>query len=86
MTVLQIVLSHSWLYSYILIINKAAELGGAASFISKLDEGMNAVLEPQMNFYTMNVPDEPDNLLNQEKKKLEKKLDISGGEKQRIVA
>ncbi|KAG6808299.1 hypothetical protein H0H93_000306, partial [Arthromyces matolae] len=67
-------------------VNVALEQGGAKEFVSKLEEGLDTFLDPRSSVYTINVPDETDHPLRQRMKKLSKKIDISGGEKQRLVA
>ena len=67
-------------------VKEAAEQGGAAEFIKKLEDGMDTILDPMNDVWEMNVPDDKDHPLQKQKAKLEKKLDISGGERQRIVA
>ncbi|RDB22977.1 Lipid A export ATP-binding/permease protein MsbA [Hypsizygus marmoreus] len=68
------------------LVTKAAEQGGALGFIKKLENGLDTLLDPMNDVYTMNLPDDPEHPLQKQKAKLEKMIDISGGEKQRLVA
>lgn len=67
-------------------IKEAAEQGGAAEFMTRLEDGMETILDPMNDVWEMNVPDDPEHPLQKQKQRLEKKLDISGGERQRVVA
>ncbi|KAG6911417.1 hypothetical protein DXG01_016514 [Tephrocybe rancida] len=64
----------------------AAKQGGAADFIAKLVDGMDTNLKSRLNVRNINVPDEPDHPLRKRLHTLNKDIDISGGEKQRLVA
>ncbi|KAG5636718.1 hypothetical protein H0H81_007085 [Sphagnurus paluster] len=68
------------------LVAAAAEQGGAAVFIGKLPKGMGTLLDPQNQAYPMNIPSDPDHPLRKQMDALSKKTDISGGEKQRLVA
>ncbi|TFK33870.1 P-loop containing nucleoside triphosphate hydrolase protein, partial [Crucibulum laeve] len=68
------------------LISIAAEKGGASHLLSKLSEGLQTVLDPLTYVYQRNIDDKPDHPLHEEKKMMEKKVDLSGGEKQRISA
>lgn len=68
------------------MVAKAAELGGASEFIAKLADGLDTVLDPLNDVFNINVPDDPKHPLQKQKAKLEKRIDISGGERQRLVA
>ncbi|KAF7314494.1 ABC transporter ATP-binding protein [Mycena kentingensis (nom. inval.)] len=65
---------------------KAAERGGASGFMTKLDKGFETNLNPQVQSYTLHVQEQDGTPLAAEMKKLAKKADISGGERQRVVA
>ncbi|KAJ7025386.1 P-loop containing nucleoside triphosphate hydrolase protein [Mycena alexandri] len=58
------------------MIRDAARKGGADGFVSKLKQGYSTVLDPK----TIQLP------LAKEAEKFEKSADISGGERQRVVA
>jgi ABC-type multidrug transport system fused ATPase/permease subunit len=67
------------------MIIEAAKEGGAFDFIQKFQKGIDTVLEPltqvmSSNLYKKTHP------LYKEMEKLEKKSDVSGGERQRVVA
>jgi hypothetical protein len=68
------------------LIQKAAEQGGAAGFISKLDAAYNTILDPGCDILSINLQGNPDHPLQKEVDKLPKKGNISGGETQRLVA
>ena len=68
------------------LIEKAAEQGGAAGFISKLDTAYSTNLDPECSIISMNLQGKPDHPLQKEVDKLPKKTNISGGETQRLVA
>ncbi|KAF9458587.1 P-loop containing nucleoside triphosphate hydrolase protein [Collybia nuda] len=68
------------------MVSKAAESGGATGFINKLADGFNTILDPHNTTYSINVPSDPDNALRKKMEALEKRIDISGGERQRLVA
>jgi hypothetical protein len=68
------------------MVAQAAELGGASEFIGKLEEGLQTVLEPNRDLYRINVPSDPEHPLQKKIQTLEKELDISGGERQRVIA
>ncbi|RXW25404.1 hypothetical protein EST38_g399 [Candolleomyces aberdarensis] len=68
------------------MIEKAAEQGGAAGFISKLDTAYNTVLDPGCGIVSMNLQGNADHPLQKEVDKLPKETKISGGETQRLVA
>ncbi|KAG6843741.1 hypothetical protein H0H87_001042 [Tephrocybe sp. NHM501043] len=67
-------------------VAEAARQGGAAEFIAKLADGLDTILNPQSKATHINVPDDPAHPLRKRIKMLSKKIDISGGEKQRLVA
>ncbi|KAG6875992.1 hypothetical protein C0992_001490 [Termitomyces sp. T32_za158] len=64
----------------------AAEQGGATEFIAKFVQGLDTILDPRQNVQPINIPDDPEHPLQKYMKRLSKKIDISGGEKQRLVA
>jgi len=68
------------------MVAKAAEQGGALSFISKLSDTFETQLDPRNKPFILNCPSEKDHPIVQKLEELRKKVDISGGERQRIVA
>ena len=68
------------------MIIKAAQEGGALGFIQKLNKGMDTVLEPLLNIFSTNLYRNKTHPLYEEMENLEKKVDISGGERQRVAA
>lgn len=68
------------------MVSKAADSGGASAFIAKLTDGLQTILDPEHTTYKVNVPSDPDHPLYKKMEALEKKIDISGGERQRVVA
>jgi ABC-type multidrug transport system fused ATPase/permease subunit len=68
------------------LVAQAAEQGGASGFIEKLGEGLQTVLEPHLHVYPINVPSDPEHPLQKKMQMLEKEVDISGGERQRVIA
>ena len=68
------------------LITKAAEQGGATEFISKLESGYDTRLHNSSETTVLNIQGKPDHPLHKELEKLEKPAEISGGEKQRLVA
>ncbi|KAF9458572.1 P-loop containing nucleoside triphosphate hydrolase protein [Collybia nuda] len=68
------------------LVLKAAEQGGSSEFIKKLKDGFDTILDPQNLTYNINVPSDPDHPLHKKMEALEKNIDISGGERQRVVA
>lgn len=67
-------------------VAEAARLGGASEFISRFERGMNTELNVFNESIAHNLQGKPDHPLVQEMKKLPNDIDISGGEKQRLVA
>lgn len=65
---------------------EAARLGGATEFISRFEKGINTELKVFNDAMAHNLQGKPDHPLSQEMKRLPKDIDISGGEKQRLVA
>ncbi|KAF5343571.1 hypothetical protein D9758_012974 [Tetrapyrgos nigripes] len=68
------------------LINEASKRGGAEDVIAKLGKGMKSVLDPYMMQYGVNIDEDGDSELAKELKELDKSTDVSGGERQRIVA
>ncbi|KAK0455671.1 P-loop containing nucleoside triphosphate hydrolase protein [Desarmillaria tabescens] len=68
------------------MIDCAAELGGAKDLLEKLEKGKDTVLASRHEAYGRHLPDEEDHPLHILLKQLQKPIEISGGEKQRIVA
>ncbi len=68
------------------IIDRSAEKGGASHCLKKLERGKETILDTQNEAYGYNLPDDPDHPLQTELEKLQKNIELSGGEKQRIVA
>ncbi|KAF5378930.1 hypothetical protein D9757_008745 [Collybiopsis confluens] len=68
------------------MIGEAAKKGGAEKIIQKFDKGLETVLEPRSVQYSVNAKPSDDTLLGKEMKALEKTADVSGGERQRLVA
>jgi len=64
---------------------QAAELGGAADFIGKMEEGFEETVDQQDDVFSSRFPVLP-GPLKDVYSKLSKKSDVSGGEKQRLVA
>ncbi|KAK0191694.1 P-loop containing nucleoside triphosphate hydrolase protein [Armillaria mellea] len=68
------------------IIDRAAEMGGAKDLLDKLEKGKDTVLPSRYEAQDFNVPDEEDHPLHILLKQLQKTIELSGGEKQRVVA
>lgn len=69
------------------MIKRAAEKGGASDFIAKLSTGMETVLNPNLDsYYSFNLYNNIENPLHARMKEIPKKIDISGGEEQRLIA
>ncbi|KAJ7644001.1 P-loop containing nucleoside triphosphate hydrolase protein [Roridomyces roridus] len=68
------------------LVREAAKKGGAEGFLSKLKEGFSTILEQYTEQYTVNINTSDKTPLAKEAEKLKKTADISGGERQRIVA
>ncbi|KJA17950.1 hypothetical protein HYPSUDRAFT_1100940 [Hypholoma sublateritium FD-334 SS-4] len=68
------------------LVEQAAEQGGATEFISKLKDGMDTILEPMIKPFEMNLYNKKSHFLYKEMEALRKKIDISGGERQKVVA
>ncbi|KAG6911415.1 hypothetical protein DXG01_016512 [Tephrocybe rancida] len=63
----------------------AAKQGGATEFIGKFVNGLDTFLT-EWGTCSNNVPEDPEHPLRKEMKNLSKTINISGGEKQRLVA
>ncbi|KAF9524476.1 P-loop containing nucleoside triphosphate hydrolase protein [Crepidotus variabilis] len=68
------------------MIEKSAQEGGAADLIGKLAKGFDTYVEPYINVYHHNLPGGGQHPLAKMAVELRKTPDLSGGEKQRIVA
>jgi ABC-type multidrug transport system fused ATPase/permease subunit len=68
------------------MIREAAEEGGSLPFIEKLKNGLQTSLNPFIDTFQFNLYGNKTHPLYGELEKLKKAIDISGGEKQRIVA
>ncbi|PBK72127.1 P-loop containing nucleoside triphosphate hydrolase protein [Armillaria solidipes] len=68
------------------MIDRAAELGGATRCLAKLTEGKDTMLVAMNEAYGFDVPENEAHPLQVELKKLHKNIQLSGGEKQRIMA
>ena len=68
------------------MIIEAAKEGGALKFIQKLNKGMDTVLDPLQDIFSTNLYRNKTHPLYEEMENLEKKVDISGGERQRVAA
>ncbi|KAL1665290.1 P-loop containing nucleoside triphosphate hydrolase protein [Schizophyllum commune] len=67
-------------------VRGAAEAGGASACISKLRHGFDTILEPKHQAYGEHISDDEDDALRLRLDALNKPIQLSGGEKQRIVA
>lgn len=68
------------------MIEEAAEDGGASEFMSKLKSGIQTSLNPHAETFHHNLYGNNSHPLYEEMKEMERTIDISGGEKQRVVA
>ncbi|KAK0430089.1 P-loop containing nucleoside triphosphate hydrolase protein [Armillaria borealis] len=68
------------------MIDRAAEKGGASHCLKKLERGKETRLRTQNEAYGYNLPDDPDHPLQAELERLQKNIELSGGETQRIIA
>ncbi|KAJ7222996.1 P-loop containing nucleoside triphosphate hydrolase protein [Mycena haematopus] len=68
------------------MIREAARDGGAAELLDKFKDGAQTTLEPTMTAYGYQLDDDKHKPLKDVLAKLEKTADVSGGEKQRLVA
>ncbi|KAF7369844.1 Lipid A export ATP-binding/permease protein MsbA [Mycena sanguinolenta] len=68
------------------MIMEAAKDGGAAELLEKFKDGAETTLEPIMTAFGYQLDDDKHKALKDVLAKLEKTTEISGGEKQRLVA
>jgi ABC-type multidrug transport system fused ATPase/permease subunit len=68
------------------MIMEAAKEGGALEFIEKLNKGIDTVLDPFLKVFSLNLHRNKTRPLYEEMGKLDKKIDVSGGERQRVAA
>ncbi|KAK0191803.1 P-loop containing nucleoside triphosphate hydrolase protein [Armillaria mellea] len=68
------------------VIDCSAEKGGASNCLKRLEQGQETKLRMNSEAYGFNLPDHPDHPLQVELEKLQENIELSGGEKQRIVA
>ena len=68
------------------MIMEAAKEGGALEFMQKLNKGIETVLDPFLRVFALNLYRNKTHPLYEEMEKLDKKIDVSGGERQRIAA
>ncbi|KAJ7486478.1 P-loop containing nucleoside triphosphate hydrolase protein [Mycena latifolia] len=68
------------------MVMQAAEAGGSTEVVSKLNEGVQTVLAPINTAHGANLDKDKHRKLKQILEGLEKKAEVSGGEKQRLVA
>jgi hypothetical protein len=68
------------------LVLRASKLGGAYDCISKLADGFGTKLDTPSEAYGINLSSDSADPLQKELEKLQKVVDISGGERQRIVA
>jgi ABC-type multidrug transport system fused ATPase/permease subunit len=69
------------------MITEAAKDGGALEFIQKLNKGLDTVLKPMIDmFISSKLHGYRTHPLYEEKEKLEKRIDVSGGENQRVTS
>ncbi|TFK24505.1 P-loop containing nucleoside triphosphate hydrolase protein [Coprinopsis marcescibilis] len=68
------------------MVRDAAVMGGAEKVIAKLADGYDTVLDPMIATDSINIPGSDNHPLKQIMNKLDKKINVSGGERQRIVA
>lgn len=68
------------------MVTEAAKQGGALQFMGKFKEGMQTMLDPSIDTFQINLYGNHSHPLYKEMQKITKEIDISGGEKQRVVA
>ena len=68
------------------MIMEAAKEGGASEFIQKLNKGIDTVLDPLLAIFSLNLYGNKTHPLYEEMEKLDKTIDVSGGERQKVVA
>jgi ABC-type sugar transport system ATPase subunit len=71
-------LGHSSSLSDTEMITEAAKLGGAYDLITKLEKGLETILEPVQTAYQYNATEEKHPVLMKEYEKLEKSAEVSG--------
>ncbi|KAF9552399.1 P-loop containing nucleoside triphosphate hydrolase protein [Agrocybe pediades] len=64
----------------------AASKGGAINVIQNLKDGLQTQLDPSLQLHHIKLVDKPHHPLYAEMERLQKTTDVSGGEKQKIVA
>ncbi|KAF8967246.1 P-loop containing nucleoside triphosphate hydrolase protein [Flammula alnicola] len=68
------------------LVTTAAKEGGALEFIAKLKDGMKTVLDPIIDTFQIHLYNNKTHPLYNDMEKIRKTIDISGGERQRVVA
>ncbi|KAL0575375.1 hypothetical protein V5O48_006588 [Marasmius crinis-equi] len=68
------------------LIAEAARKGGAEQLIAKLEDGLDSVLNPKLRQYAALVDEGGNSPLARKFKELKKTSNVSGGERQRLVA
>ncbi|KAF9035444.1 P-loop containing nucleoside triphosphate hydrolase protein [Panaeolus papilionaceus] len=68
------------------LIRQAAEEGGAVDVIKKLEDGYETRLDPMQESFSVNLYNDKQHPLAKELEGLRKPIDVSGGEKQKLVA
>ncbi|KAK0219591.1 P-loop containing nucleoside triphosphate hydrolase protein [Armillaria nabsnona] len=68
------------------MVDRSAEKGGASHCLKKLERGKETRLSALNEAYGYNLPDDPVHPLQIELEKLQKNIELSGGETQRIIA
>ncbi|GAW03033.1 abc transporter [Lentinula edodes] len=68
------------------LINKAAQMGGAEEILDQLNNGAKTILDPFSIQYGSRVEENEGTELSAALKQLKKKVEVSGGERQRLVA
>ncbi|KAF8888411.1 P-loop containing nucleoside triphosphate hydrolase protein [Gymnopilus junonius] len=68
------------------MIRDAAEKGGALEVVQKLKDGMDTELDPTVETFELGLYGNKTHPLYEEMEKMPKSINVSGGEKQRIVA
>ena len=68
------------------MIMEAAKEGGVLELSQKLKKGIDTVLDPFMHICSVNLHNNKTHPLYKKMEKLDKKIDISGGERQRVSA
>ena len=68
------------------MITEAAKEGGALELMQKLNKGLDTVLDPLLSIFSANLYRNKTHPLYEEIEKLDKRIDVSGGERQRVAA